>query len=184
MSFQTSLRFGFNFFLLVVFIYAAWHATGFTDLARYMPLFAATSAAVFMVLLLIKDYVKWRRVGYIAADETMGTATLGHVEDDQTDRSAPEDGAVAEDRSTDRAILARAGIIWAWILGYILAIYVAGIPAGTVIFLVLYLKFQSRLGWGAVAIGTVGILALTEALKGALNLEYPPYLLQYVLPLG
>lgn len=184
--------------LLVAFAVMAYTALDFQRLARYMPLFAASACFVLMIVLILVDATKYRKLGFVAADETIGTATLARTAQEelnivdealeeatagesQVDVQERREDKQAAMRATEKLALRRVWTIWAWILGYVLGIYVIGIMVATAAFLVLYLWNQAKAGWKTIVIGTVTMLAGLQAMIIALNLVLPSYLLQDVL---
>ena len=202
MSLQTRLRFGFNLFLLFSFGYMIYEARDFQRLARYMPLSAAIACFLLMLILIGIDYYKYRKVGYVAADETIGTATLGKAakteleealvaEEAVVDGSAPvgsrtstDDGARPAEAELDaaseeRAALRRAATVWAWLLLYVALIAVFGLTVATVLYLVGYLWRQAKAGPVLIVVGTLLTLGGMHLMRVALNLRYPANLLEW-----
>lgn len=75
-------------------------------------------------------------------------------------------------------ILRRSLIATLWILGFIAAIAVIGLELATIAYLMGYLFLQAKTGWKIPVIGTVTILVMMNVMRVALNLEWPPYLLE------
>ena len=195
MSFQTKLRFGFNIMLLVAFATMAYNALEFQRLARYMPLFAASACFVLMIVLIIVDLVKYRKLGFVAADETIGTATLARtateeleITDEALEEAATGESSVdvqerkeakeAELRAREKAAMRRVWTIWAWILGYVAGIYLVGLMVATPAFLISYLWLQAKASWKTIIIGTVVMMVGLRVMIMALNLVLPDYLAQ------
>lgn len=193
MSFQTRLRFGFNISLALIFALAAWESKDFLTPSHYMPVFASLVGLALMLVLIYLDFSKWRRVGYIAADEEMGTASLGGLRHaDRTPPGGDSQAGVAPEQATkmipdqerERAALAAVGLIWVWLLGYVGLIYAAGLTVGTAVFLTAYLRLQGARSWRFAISGTACALLALHLVTFALNLPLPRFLLDGLYRFG
>lgn len=207
MPLQSRMRFGFSIAMILLFAYTSYEAWGFRSLARYLPFAVSILALVVMVIGLVIDVIAYRRQGVIAADDVPVTAALagseikehklqageGEASQDTDGRSMkPVD---ADGEPIDPAhvsldpervgevegpgvVLKRSGVVFLWILGFLAGIAVFGLTISIVAFLLSYLFLEARAGWKVPVIGTIAILAMMFLMREALNLEWPPYLLQ------
>ncbi len=207
MPLQSRMRFGFNAGMILLFAYTTYEAWGFRSLARYLPFSISLLALVVMVIGLFIDIVAYRRSGVVAADDVPVTAALagseikehklstgkGAMSADGDGRSLepvdstgtpidPADVPLDPDRVGEiegpGEVLKRSGIVFLWILGFLVSIAVVGLTLASAGFLMGYLFLQARTGWKVPVIGTVAILTLMFVMREALNLEWPPYLLE------
>lgn len=204
MPLQARMRFAFNIAMVLLFAYTTYEAWGFRSLARYLPFSISLLALVVMLVGLLIDIVAYRRTGVVAGDDVPVTAALAGSEvDEQRSRAggtaaSQESGPGASDTGADagdaadvspsaqetdeaespREILKRSGVVFLWILSFLVGMAVLGLVLASSIFLLSYLFLQARANWKIPVFGTIAILALMFAMRTALNLEWPPYLLE------
>lgn len=198
MPLQSKMRFGFVTFLILLFSYTTYEAFSFTRLARFLPLTVSVLALVVTLVGLYIDVVNYRRSGIVAGADVPSTAALaggekkeialkaGIVGDekelDEDDLIALGFGDLADERIGEieppMKVLQRAGVVFGWMMGYLVGIAIIGLMASTTMYLIGYLRFQAKAGWKVQFIGTAAILVGLTTMRILLNLEWPDYLLE------
>jgi len=67
----------------------------------------------------------------------------------------------------------------AWIIGYLLLIYIGGLMLATAIFLMVFLIFESKMTFLQTSISVVVVLVGVSALSSALNIYWPTNILGF-----
>ena len=193
MPLQTKMRLTFGVLVLLLFAWAGWQALEFARLARYLPLAMSGLGMLIGLLAIGTDLLNWKRQGLVASVDVPETAALHGAEERELalrrgaeaseDEIADADAEGNGEQPTDpRKIALRSGIMFGWVLGYVLLIWVIGLVAASALFLITYLRFVARSGWLLPLAGTAIILTGMWLLRTLLNLRWPSYLLQDVLP--
>lgn len=193
MPLQARMRFIFSGALILLFAYTAYESWSFQTLARYLPLTVSVLAFVVMVISFTMDVMTYRRTGVVAGDDVAVTASLAGAEvkervAEQGEEAVPEEVAAELDDprigevEPPREILKRAGVVFLWILGYVVAIGIFGLMIASAAYLLGYLFKEARAGWKVPVIGTAVILVMMNIMRELLNLEWPDYLLESVIP--
>jgi hypothetical protein len=193
MPLQSKMRFGFVIFLIMLFSYAAYQAWSFQRLARFLPLTVSLLALVVMLIGLWIDIVAYRRTGMVAGSDVPATASLagGELKEIALEHKAKGGDVDLEELGLEELederigaieppikVLQRAGVVFGWMMGYIVGIAVIGLMASTTLYLIGYLRFQAKASWKIQFIGTAAILLGLTAMRILLNLEWPDYLLE------
>ena len=181
MPLQTKMRVGFGVLVILLFAWTGWQALEFARLARYMPAAMSGIGVVIGVLTVTTDLLNWRRQGVAAAGDVPETAALHGAEQREIAIREGELDPEAEGTPEDpRRIAQRSVMMFGWVAGYVLAIWVLGILVASALFLLVFLLVVARSGWVLPVVGTVLMLLGMVVLSEALNLHWPPYLLQDV----
>jgi Tripartite tricarboxylate transporter TctB family len=114
----------FSAFLLLVAGYAIFAASGWTFKAKLFPLATAIPILILVLLHLYLEFFGAQEVAKGPAVEAEFSAEV-----------------------SDGAARRRALIIFAWIAGFILFVYLIGFPLTVPIFIFCFLKFQSATSW-------------------------------------
>lgn len=179
MLLQDRIRFAFSFLLLLLFIYTAYESLDFRPLARYLPLGASVVAATMMLFSILVDVATFRRTGRVAVGDVSDTSSVAIAADQEV---AAEEGESAPTefrgpRTQSEAILRSFGVM-GWVFAYVAGIAVVGLMVATPIYLFTYLRREAKASWKLTIIGNAAILLLLTVMREALNLRWPPYLLQ------
>ncbi len=148
----------FDVAVLALAIAAAVEALDFPRLARTFPLAAsglATIVAVMVLAIDIRSYVR----GVPAT-----VAAIPAVD--------PADPAAADDVSPRQML-----VVGLWMLGYVAGIWVVGLPAATIIYLMSSLIVQGKVRLWAAALMTAVLLGWLLVLAQLLGLRMPPSLI-------
>lgn len=135
----------FTGFLFIVFLLMALEANSFSDKAKFFPFFVALMASLLSLLSII-----------------LQTITL--IQKRQKESKAVDEAA-SDIKEVFKYLL--------WVIGYIVTIYFIGFIFATTLFLLLFLKIESKFKWVPTIFSTgivIGILLLLERL---LNLYWP-----------
>ncbi len=196
MPMQSKMRFGFVIFLALLFMYTTWEALSFQRLARFLPLTVSVLALVVTLVGLYIDIQAYRRTGMVAGSDVPKTSALAGAEGKELALGLEADGtelskADLEDLGLEHLtdekvadieppieILKRAGVVFGWMLGYIVGIAIIGLMASTAAYLIGYLRFQARAGWKVQFLGTAAILVGLTVMRILLNLEWPDYVFE------
>lgn len=155
------LRLVFGVLIVALFAYVYVAAQDFASLARVFP---ATVGAIGTLLAaggVILDIVKVRRTGTcvpVRGSDT--TATLGSPEPEVR-------------RESLRAVLR----YLAWLLGFVVVIYFAGVVVGVATFLAGFLHLEAKFRWWQTLIGVVATVAALLYIGDLMNLRWPPNVL-------
>lgn len=196
MPLQSKMRFGFVIFLALLFAYTAWESLSFQRLAQFLPLSVSVIALVVTLIGLYIDIMAYRRTGMVAGDDVPTTSSLSGAEGKELALGLEAEGTrlskadmdglglkdLADERVSDieppMQILKRAGVVFGWMMGYIVGIAIIGLMAATAAYLIGYLRFQARSGWKGQFLGTAAILVGLTVMRIMLNLEWPDYVLE------
>jgi hypothetical protein len=181
MPLQTKMRIGFGVLVILLFAWTGWQALEFARLARYLPVAMSGLGVVIGILTVTTDVLNYRRQGAAAAGDVPETAALHGAEQRELAIREGELDPDAEDTPEDpRRIAQRSVMMFGWVAGYALAIWVLGILAASALFLLVFLLVVARSGWVLPVVGTALMLLAMVVLSEALNLYWPSYLLQDV----
>jgi hypothetical protein len=117
-------RLYFSAFLILISSYAIFSALGWSFKTKLFPL---ATAIPLLILVLLHLYLEFFR----GAEVNKGPAIDTEFSTEVSDRDARR----------------RAFIIFAWIAGFILLVYLIGFPLVVPLFIFCFLKFQSEAGW-------------------------------------
>lgn len=183
MPLQTKMRLAFGVVVILLFTWTAWQASGFAQLALYLPLAMSVLGVVIGVITVATDLINWKRQGVVASADVPETAALhGAEEREIAIREGEMDPDAAGGAEDPRAVAVRSLVMLLWIFGYVLLIWLVGIVAASALFLVAFLRLVARTGWLLPAIGTLVVLSGMWLMSELLNLRWPPYLLEDLLP--
>lgn len=183
MPLQTKMRLTVGVLMVLLFAWTGWQALEFARLASYMPLGMSGLGVVLGVIAVATDVLNWKRQGLVASVDVPETAALHGAEEMELKIRQGEVEVGGPDTPTDpRRIALRSGAMFAWILGYVFLIWLVGIVAASAVFLIAYLRFVARSSWRLPLLGTAVILSGMWILRTLLNLRWPDYLLQDLLP--
>lgn len=178
MLLQDRIRFAFSFLLLLLFIYTGYESIDFRPLARYLPFGASVVAATMMAFSILIDVSTFRRTGRVAFGDVADTAAIA-VAVEQEDAAA--EGEASKEfrgpRTQAEAILRSFGVL-GWVFAYVAGIAIVGLMVATPIYLFAYLLREARTSLRFAIIGNTLVLLLLTTMREALNLRWPPYLLQ------
>ncbi|MPZ60980.1 MAG: hypothetical protein GEU93_06735 [Propionibacteriales bacterium] len=183
MPLQTKMRLSFGTLIVLVFAWTGWQALDFAELARYMPVTMSALGVTIGIVMVLTDAFNWKRRRLTTGDDVSETAALyGAEEREAALRDGSLDPEAADDAPEDpRKVARRSIMMFGWIVGYVLAIWVLGILVASALFLVVFLLVVARSGWLLPVIGAAltvtGMLVLSELI----NIEWPPYLLEGVI---
>lgn len=139
----------FSVVLFLLFCWSAWKAAGFSELAKFFPYYISIAAAILAfihVLIGLKTYLVNKQRGHIP--EAVGDG-------DPEENTAP---------------------VWrymVWIIGYIVFIYLIGFLSATVLFLIVFLYFETKFSMIKTAISVVITLSLILIFSKYMTLYWP-----------
>lgn len=190
MPLQSKMRFGFVTFLVLLFTYTTWQSFSFDSLARFLPLSVSVLALITMLFGLYVDVRTYRRTGMVAGADVPTTASLAGaeakeiaLEEDAEGHEVDLEAMGLDDERMGEIeppfeVLKRAGVVFGWMMGYIVGIAIVGLMVATAIYLAGYLRLQAKVGWKLQIIGPIAILIGLTTMRILLNLEWPDYLLE------
>lgn len=166
MELPTKLRFGFDLFVGLMFVGAAWAALDFQRLARYFPLAIALTGLVLAVANICLDAYRYRvRSTAMAMDALPSAATF--------------DPEIGEDTETARRGLLRAFYYLGWALLYALLIWTLGLVVATVVYLVAFFLIEGREGPVFTMVSVAAVLGMIFLVTDFLNLHWPKSLITH-----
>lgn len=179
------LRLLFTVSIMALFVYTAWTANTFPSLARYMPLTASLAGVALCFFTLIGDF---GRIGRGMAVIPNGGMDVSGDHAESVRRAAEssadlevEDGSVVDARViVDHRLSAerkRSFAMLAWIVGFIIAIFLVGIFLATGMFLVLFLRGVDRASWRFTLLAGGATLLLLRLAGEVLSLRWPTHLI-------
>jgi hypothetical protein len=172
----------FSVFLFLFFVWAAWEASGFSDLARFFPYYIAIAAVILSFIHVVSSIaalVKEKKAAQTAQPAD------GHQLSDQVqpsdaaqlsdtvylpDTVKPSNAAPpAEDEEEEGPVLR----YMIWIIGYIALIYLIGFQSATTLFLLLFLYFVANFGVLRTIFSVVVVHAVIYVFSSVINLYWP-----------
>lgn len=183
MLLQDRIRFGFSVVLLLLFVYTAYESSGFIRLARYLPFTASVVAGTMMLFSIVTDVSTFRRTGRVAVGDVSDTSAVAIAVEEELAAAGGEETAAAATGGprTQREAMLRSLAVLGWIVGYFVGIATIGLMLATPLYLFLYLIREAKMSWRHAIIGNLAILLLLTVMREAVNLAWPPYLLQDVI---
>ncbi len=139
---------GFVVALLGLFSWASWEAMGFSQLARFFPLYVSIAAIILSVIQLIIEV----RLGIIKQSS-----------------DAEIDGREATLVKRLPETIKYLG----WFFGYFVLIYLIGIMAATVVFLFSFLLLEAKMRWFHIVIGVMSTVFIINLFGSTMNLHWP-----------
>jgi hypothetical protein len=148
----------FDVAVLALAIVAAVEALDFPRLARTFPLAASSLATIVALMVLAIDVRSYARAvpAIVAATPAVDSV----------------DQAEADDVSPRRVL-----VVSLWMLGYVAGIWVVGLPAATIVYLMSSLLLQGKVRLWAAALMTAVLLGWLLVLAELLGLRMPPSLI-------
>lgn len=157
-----SLRIGMGALVVVILALMGLEARGFQALARYFPLTAASLGVVIGLGSLAQDVVRWRSGAERQTDLLSTTAVI------------PEAGEASEDEPLPFAQTVKISAYYmAWIIAYVVAIWLIGLIASSAVFLLLFLRLEARLSYTRTVICAVAVVLFLYYFGGFMDLHWP-----------
>lgn len=160
----TRMRFTFTIFVIVVLGLAAIEAQDFSRQARLFPFQVAMLGLLVAVLSLLSDIRRYRRDGTAVGKDAPATSST----------AAYEPGAPIG------YVFARALRYLTWCGVLLLMMYLIGMKAAAMLFIFAFLWIESSLKRVYIPIAPVAIYILLTVLQNAVNLRWPPSLVEII----
>lgn len=141
----------FSVFIFLLFLFGAWQAYSFSELAKFFPYYIAIVGAVLALIIVIVSIVSIQK-------EKEGVKQVDSV--DSSEQDSDEDGKL-----TLRYM--------AWFTGYIVLIYVIGFLAATTLFLILFLYLETKYSVLKILISVIATHTVIYLFSSAINLYWP-----------
>lgn len=155
----TGIRLALEVTVLAVFVYGAWTARSFPDLASSFPFYASCAGAILTLIVILLDI---RRA---SSRDTMRVADLLDIS-----------SVLAESKTAKEAreLLARMGLYAGWIIGFLVLVALVSFPIATVVFLAVFLILEG--GMRLVPALTTAVIATGFLLLIAnlMDMGFPP----------
>lgn len=157
-----ALRTGLGALVVVILALMGMEARGFPSLARYFPLTAAGLGLVIGLASLAQDVARWR------SGATRRTDLLSAAP------AIPEPGEESEQAAPSFAQTVRISAYYmAWIVAYVVGIWLIGLIAASAIFLLLFLRLEARLSYVRTVLCAVAVVLFLYYFGGFMDLHWP-----------
>lgn len=134
----------FSILLLVIFSWAVWDSIDFQPIARHYPLYLGSAA----IILIIIDLVLYIR-----------------TEKENSENNNSDISDSIEWKSSLKYI--------AWIVGYLITMYVFGFIISTTLFLLFFLKLEAKMNWLKSILVPIGIIIIVMMFNEFVGVNWP-----------
>lgn len=156
-------RLAFSGLLVLLFVFLTWEAVDFPARARYMPLTFGILGGVLSLVDMVTTTVRARRVGRSEARLHRESASRKR----DTPREAPPE---LESKASALPYVA-------WVLAYLVFLWVGGAYGGSIIWLASFLRIENKSRWQFVLAACTAAGVLIWAMQMFLGLRWPNSLL-------
>jgi hypothetical protein len=166
----------FALLVLAVFVWGFIEATGFAAQGRELPLLVSSVGTVLSVLLLV-SYVRRMKRTASADAVTSGDVREALLGSRLSGGDAVADSAdimqQVEDEEDEEIPPRRVAIVSAWILGYLVGIYVLGFLLASTIFVIMCLRVEAKAGWIRAVLSGVAVFLFVDTFNYLLGIRTP-----------
>lgn len=147
----------FSFFLFLVFVYAAWEAYSFNELAKFFPFYIAILGVVLTAIHVIISIIAFIRENKVFQTEQKSEQKPAQKSEKKSDEE--EEGSVLK--------------YMLWIIGYIGFIYLIGFLSATTLFLLAFLYVESKFSILKTIIAIIITQIVIHVFASSINLYWP-----------